>query len=102
MVEANKHRSAEYDSCPTCKQKFIGRLQMALARSRMDHAHRSHETFDPAATEQMAHALSDHGKYEEAMALYQAKLAYAEKRFGPDHLDAAMTKVRFFFCSAPL
>ena len=82
MVEANKHRSAGYESCPTCKQKFIGRLQMALARSRMNHAHRSHETFDPEATGQLAAALSDHGKYEEAMTLYQAKLAYAEKQFG--------------------
>ena len=93
MVEANKHRSTEYDSCPTCKQKFTGRLQMALARSRMNHAHRSYETFDPAATGQLAAALSDHGKYEEAMTLYQAILAYEEKRFGYNHPVVATTQV---------
>ena len=94
MAEANKHRSAECESCPTCKQKFIGRLQLALARSRMDHAHRS-GTFDPAATCQLAAALSDHGKYEEAMSLYQATLAYAEKRFGYNHQLVADTQNKY-------
>ena len=94
MVEHNKHRSAEHDSCPTCKQNFIGRLQMHGSISPgagwIMHAHRSHDTFDPAATGQLAAAKFDHGKYEEAMTLFQAKLAY-EKRFGYNHLDMANT-----------
>ena len=71
---------------------------MALARSRMDPAHRSHETFDPAATGQLAAALSDQGKYEEAMTLYQAELAYEEKRFGYNPLDVAGTQVPQIGC----
>jgi hypothetical protein len=58
----HNHASSLYQTLaararPTCKQKFTGRLQRDLAQGRMDHAHRSHETFDPAATGRWRHMI---------------------------------------------
>jgi hypothetical protein len=98
----HNHASSLYQTLaararPTCKQKFTGRLQRDLAQGRMDHAHRSHETFDPAATGQLAAAKFDHGKYEEAMALYQKNLA-PHDRFFPPYMGIEQTNQEL--CSA--
>ena len=93
IVEANEHRQGEYHTCPTCKQPFVGALQMAIAEARVHTTHLD-RNFNPAAVGMLAKALSDKGSYMEALVLFQKVLKFRQQRHGSDHLDVANTYMK--------
>ena len=90
IVEANKHRQDEKHSCPTCKQAFVGALQMAVAEAQV-HTTRLDRNFDPAAVSCLASALKEKGSYQEALELFQKVLKFQQRQLGPDHPHVART-----------
>ena len=99
IVEANKHRTDKHDTCPTCKQHFVGALQMAAAKARV-FTTRLDQNFDPAAVANLAGALLAQGKYDDALATWQDMLQVQVKILGLEHPDVADTKNKctcFFF-----
>ena len=91
IVEANKHRQGAHHTCPTCKQKFVGALQMAVAEARV-HTTRLNRNFDPAAVSGLAGALTDKASYPQALELYQKVLVFLQRQHGPVHPDVAATQ----------
>ena len=102
-MEANKHRQDEHHACPTCKQCFVGALQMAAAEARV-RTTRLDRNFDPAAVTELAIALTEKGSYAEALGLHQKVLAFHQRHVDRDHLDVANTYMKYaitllcFFC----
>ena len=92
IVEANKHRQDEKHTCPTCKQAFVGALQMAVAEAQVHTTHLDRK-FDPVAVSGLANALNEKGSYQEALKLFQKVLKFEQRQLGPDHPDIAKTKV---------
>ena len=90
IVEANKHRQDAHHTCPTCKQAFIGALQMAVAEARV-HTTRLDRNFEPVAVNELANALCEKGSYPQALGLYQKVLEFQQQHFGLDHPDVAKT-----------
>ena len=92
VVEANRHRKDDHDTCPTCKQGFVGALQMAAAEARV-HTTCLDRNFDPAAVEDLAVAFAEKGSYAEALGLFRKVLEFQQRYLGRDHLEPAKTKV---------
>ena len=89
MIEANRHRKEDHHVCPTCKQRFVGKLAMVTAAARVSNSQSSH--FDADATSDLAHACLEQGDHAEALKLYQQVLQYAVQKFGHEHLLVAKT-----------
>ena len=95
IVEANKRRQAAYSldeqhTCPTCKQEFVGALQMAAAKARV-HTTRLDRNFDPVAVSNLANALVGKGNYPQALELHQKVLEFQLRQLGPNHPNVAVT-----------
>ena len=93
MVEANRHRTVARDKCPTCEQRFVGALSMALAEARVREARASGSDIDVAATSELARVCLEQGRYDEALRHYRNVLRQCLQRFGHDHLEPAKVKV---------
>ena len=65
IVKATQTRQYEHHTCPTCKQPFVGALQMAVAKARV-HTTDLDQNFDPAACTNLANALTAKGSYAQA------------------------------------
>ena len=92
-MEANKHRQDAHDTCPTCKQPFVGALQMAAAKARV-RTTRMDRNFDAAAVTNLANALFQKGRYEEALDLFRKVLEFAQQHLGCDHRLVAPTYMK--------
>jgi hypothetical protein len=66
MVEANTHRKIAHDQCPTCKQRFVGALSMALAEARVRETRESRSDINCEAVSELAQACLEQGHYDEA------------------------------------
>ena len=86
MIEVNKHRAERLDECPTCKQRFVGVLAMAIAEARV---HDKKLDFDGKATSDLAQAYLEQGNLPEALKLYRQCLRQTAAEFGQDHLNTA-------------
>ena len=95
MVETNRHRTIAHDQCPTCKQRFVGALSMALAEARVREARVSRSDNDRTATSELAQACLEQGRYDEALGHYRNVLRQGLKLFGHDHPDTAITKNKY-------
>ena len=90
VVEANRHRKDGHGTCPTCKQRFVGALQMAAAEARV-HTTCLDRNFDPAAVGDLAVALAQKGSDAEALGLFRKVLEFQQRQLGRDHPDIAGT-----------
>ena len=91
IVEANKHRQDEHHACPTCKQQFVGALQMAAAKARV-RTTRLDWNFDPIAVTNLANALTEKGNYAQALDTYQKVLEMQQRKLGHNHPHVARTQ----------
>ena len=66
----------QHHACPTCKQRFIGALQMAAAEAQV-HTTCFDRNFHPAAVADLANTLTDKGSYAEALELHQKVLEFS-------------------------
>ena len=93
MVKANRRRTIDQDQCPTCEQRFVGALSMALAEARVRQARASSSDIDCIATSELAQACHEQGRYNEALGHYRNVLRQSLLIFGPEHPTVATTKV---------
>ena len=91
LVEANRHRTAAHDKCPTCQTRFVGVLSMAAAEARVRDT-RASSSIDCQAITDLARACAEQGRYAEALQHHRSVLRRQLARFGPDHLDVAKTQ----------
>ena len=91
MVEANRHRKIAHDQCPTCEQRFVGALSMALAEARVRDNRVSSSGIDCNATSNLAQACHEQGRYDEALGHLRNVLRQDLQCFGQDHPHVAAT-----------
>ena len=91
MVKANRYRTIDHDQCPTCEQRFVGALSMALAEARVREIRASRSDMSIEATSNLASACLEQGRYDEALGHYRNVLRHGLRRFGHNHPDVAMT-----------
>ena len=94
MVKANRHRKVAHDECPTCEQRFVGALGMALAKARVREIRASSSDIDCRATSNLAQACLEQGRHDEALGHYRNVLRRTLQRFGHDHPDVATTYMK--------
>ena len=89
MIEANRHRTEQHHTCPTCKQSFVGPLALEIAAARAN----GFESigFNASAVNQLATTLLYQEHYAEALMLYKQVLQDAVRRCGPDNPGVAST-----------
>ena len=93
MVKANRHRKIAHEQCPTCEQRFVGALSVALAEVRVRETRASGSDIDPAAMNALGWACFEQGRYDEALGHYRNLLRHALQHVGGDHVEVAKTKV---------
>ena len=89
MVDANKRRKDKHNECMQCKQKFVGQLQIQLAKARVRST--ALRDFDPRMVSELASGLANKGDYSEALALYEEVVKYETTHLGPNHPDVGST-----------
>ena len=83
MVDANKYRKGEHDTCMQCEQKFVGELQCELAKARVRST--ALHDFDTKVVSDLASGLASRGDYSGALRLYKKVVKYELMHLGPNH-----------------